>query len=482
LVSEYQSYKDNKQSQTLKGLKRKAEEANVPTSAKKMRIQSKITITAPARVVTQDAVDQLVTEYIVKGMCPLSTVEKESFINLIEGLAPGKKVLSRKTLSVKIYDTHKSMTERLKAQLDSVEYVCTTADIWSTNNKSYLGMTVHWIDEDLTRKSVALGCRRFIGSHTYDKIGELISELHGQFDLDIRKVLCTVTDNASNFRKAFSEYAVEEDDDDDDAVNEEIQPVCVDIESILNGDYEGDSVLIQLPRHMRCVCHSLNLLATTDADKAVSSPQYSRICHATFGKCQAIWNAVSRSTKASDAVADICAGRSLTVPCPTRWSSKYVSVSKLLQLSDKLHEISEALSLPKLSRMETEFMKEYCTVMEPVATTLDQLQGDSNCFLGLLLPKLIQLRLKLKRLTENNNLQYCTPLAHELLSGINKRFRSFLDLDVSDVAVKQAILAAVAHPAYKLKWVTPEKRDAVTQLFLDAVVRLTKLQVTSICH
>jgi len=121
-------------------------------------------------------------------------------------------------------------------------------------------------------------------------------------------------------------------------------------------------------------------------------------------------------------------------------------------------------------------------ITHSLATTLDQLQGDSNCFLGLLLPKLIQLRLKLKRLTENNSLQYCTPLAHELLSGINKRFRSFLDLDVSDVAVKQAILAAVAHPAYKLKWVTPEKRDAVTQLFLDAVVRLTKLQVTSICH
>jgi len=124
--------------------------------------------------------------------------------------------------------------------------------------------------------------------------------------------------------------------------------------------------------------------------------------------------------------------------------------------------------------METEFLKEYCKVMEPLATTLDQLQGDSNCFLGMLLPKLIQLRLKLKRLTESDNLQYCASLASALLTGINNRFHSFLDLDVSDshVPVKHAILAAITHPAYKLKWVTPEKRDGVTQLFLHAVVRL----------
>ena len=92
----------------------------------------------------------------------------------------------------------------------------------------------------------------------------------------------------------------------------------------------------------------------------------------------------------------------------------------------------------------------------------------------MLLLKLIQLRLKLKRVTESDNLQYCAPLVSALLTGINNRFHSFLDLDVSDshVPVKHAILAAITHPAYKLKWVTPEKRDGVTQLFLHAVVRL----------
>ena len=100
----------------------------------------------------------------------------------------------------------------------------------------------------------------------------------------------------------------------------------------------------------------------------------------------------------------------------------------------------------------------------------------------MLLPKLIQLRLKLKSLTENDNFQYCAPLVSALLTGIDNRFHSFLDLDVSDVPVKHAILAAITHPAYKLKWVTPEKCDGVTQLFLDAVVRYTELHLTSNNH
>ena len=39
------------------------------------------------------------------------------------------------------------MESKLKMIFESsLDHVSTTADIWSANNKSYLGMTVHWID------------------------------------------------------------------------------------------------------------------------------------------------------------------------------------------------------------------------------------------------------------------------------------------------------------------------------------------------
>jgi len=86
-----------------------------------------------------------------------------SFIDLVEGLAPGRTILTRKTLSIEIDDTHNSMIDRLNAEMNSAEYVCTTADIWSANNKSCFGMTAHWMDDDLTWKSVALGWRQCEG-------------------------------------------------------------------------------------------------------------------------------------------------------------------------------------------------------------------------------------------------------------------------------------------------------------------------------
>ena len=114
-----------------------------------------------------------------------------------------------------------------------------------------------------------------------------------------------------------------------------------------------------------------------------------------MGKCQAVWNSVHRSSKASDAVAEIIPGKKLIIPCPTRWNSKYDAVKRLLEFEDNIGPICDALQKPKLKQVEVDFLKEYTTVMEPLALVIDQLQGDLNCYNGMLVPKLTQLRYKL---------------------------------------------------------------------------------------
>lgn len=72
-------------------------------------------------------------------------------------------------------------------------------------------MTVHWIDSDtLKRKGAAIACRRFKGSHTYDKVAEIISEIHSEFDLKLYKIVKTIIDNGSNMIKAFKMFGKSE--------------------------------------------------------------------------------------------------------------------------------------------------------------------------------------------------------------------------------------------------------------------------------
>lgn len=53
----------------------------------------------------------------------------------------------RKTFAKDLDKAYAAMEKELKNKLDAQDYVSATADIWSSNNKSFLGVTVHWIDE-----------------------------------------------------------------------------------------------------------------------------------------------------------------------------------------------------------------------------------------------------------------------------------------------------------------------------------------------
>jgi len=87
-------------------------------------------------------------------------------------------------------------------------YICTTADIWSWNNKSYLGSTCNFIDEEtFERHSYILGCRRIRGGYNFLNITEVINEIHKTYQICNTKISHIVTDNASNFAKAFRSFS-----------------------------------------------------------------------------------------------------------------------------------------------------------------------------------------------------------------------------------------------------------------------------------
>lgn len=99
------------------------------------------------------------------------------------------------------------MDQRVRSTLDGINFVCTTADVWTAHNKSFFGMTVHCIDPStLQRCKAAICCTRLVGRHTY-ALASKIESIHHSYSLN-GKITATVTDIGSNFVKAFKTFSV----------------------------------------------------------------------------------------------------------------------------------------------------------------------------------------------------------------------------------------------------------------------------------
>jgi hypothetical protein len=174
---------------------------------------------------------------------------------------------------------------------------------------------------------------------------------------------------------------------------------------------------------------------------------------------------VHRSSKAADAVKEI-SEKAIITPVVTRWNSQYDSIRRILEIGNsKLSDICQALDLPKFKSTEMECLQEYVAVMGPVAIALDKLQGEKDAFFGNIMPTLVTVQQKLTGML-NKNLKHAEPLVSALLNGLDKRFREELAFTRS---AKDKIIASVAHPYFKLRWIPENKREQCRELFTQAV-------------
>ncbi|KAF0702964.1 Uncharacterized protein FWK35_00032160 [Aphis craccivora] len=278
-----------------RGIKRKLNDSN-PNTPKQQKLHLYLN-DHQKNESKQKTSDKNLLNYII---CPLSLVEDEHFLKMINDIDGTSKIFSRRTLSRRILENYTFICEKLKNlfESDPRPSLCITADIWSARHKSFMGVTAHWIDETtLTRFSCLLACRRFRGSHTYDKIAELLHEIICEFSIEREQLISTVTDNGSHFVKAvmimqydYSSYVkadfVYEIDcnfqTDDLELNEKIQmkkKARIRLHLKISKNYNF------LPHHLRCASHTLSLIATTDFNNILKGTPASRINYSVMGKC-----------------------------------------------------------------------------------------------------------------------------------------------------------------------------------------------------
>lgn len=135
----------------------------------------------------QGDLENLVAKAIVSTMIPFRDVEdkwlKEIFNQLkidVSGLfLPSRQSVVKTTSALFEKDN-----ENLRNLLRETTYVWATADIWSGKKRSFMGVTVHWISNFYERQSAALACIRFKGSHTNERIADLLQDIFAEFGLN----------------------------------------------------------------------------------------------------------------------------------------------------------------------------------------------------------------------------------------------------------------------------------------------------------
>ena len=422
--------------------------------------------------ISQAQFETRILDFLIDTMSAIALIEKETFINMFAGL--NVDIMTRKTAMRKIAEKFRKQKEEIISLLNTIQYLCATADIWSARRRSFLGVTIHWINENFSRGSAALACTRFKGTHDYINTGTKLQEIFSEYQIEER-IVSTVTDNGSNFLKAFrlfgknpttSDTEDENDEDEESDAEEEIEfPE-------LNLEEDANLMNISLSKHERCACHNFNLIGKKDAQDAINAnPAVKRRHEETLHKCSLLW-AKARRPKSAEIVQQTL-GHTLSFPGQTRWNSYYDAFVAILKCRNKLEGLCLNLKLQPFKEIELDYLQEYVVVMKPLAELLDFFQGEKNSFYGQLLPGLISLQNKYDKLKETTFKYGGKILLEGCVKGLTTRYKKILDLGYE---AEEAKVAAACHPEFKLRWVTTkvqEKTDytVTPELMKELIVR-----------
>ncbi|XP_060569040.1 E3 SUMO-protein ligase ZBED1-like [Ruditapes philippinarum] len=139
---------------------------------------------------------------IVKDYIPLSIVESEGFLNLMQIVVPEYKVPSRNTVKSRIEKRYDDERESLVKNLESVQSVSLTTDTWTSNaTDSYMTITEHHLTDDWVMESKVLMTREMQERHTGENLANKLKDCVSEFGLE-NKIGSIVHDNARNMQSA----------------------------------------------------------------------------------------------------------------------------------------------------------------------------------------------------------------------------------------------------------------------------------------
>ncbi|CAI5931406.1 unnamed protein product [Closterium sp. NIES-64] len=307
---------------------------------------------------------QAITKLVVTCDLPFRIVEAEAFRELLilldrncaqKNFIPSRWTVSRDTVVYAAAALQSAIAEMLTKEVELGCRVSFTIDMWtSPNNRAWLVVTGHWIDENYQLRTMVFEFREIHGRHTGKQMARVVEETVVQWGLETR-CLGFTSDNASSNTAAFRWMSEE----------------------------GGGQCFFSSRMHLRCLAHVINLavkaaLAVTAIRKLLKilremaswigfSPQRS----GKFLGLQRTLNAQGNPAKPKPAL-------KLVQDSPTRWGSTHdMGVSK----ADKAK-----MDTLRLTDADSETLHSVKTFLSPFAKVSKAAEGAAYPTVAMVLP------------------------------------------------------------------------------------------------
>jgi hypothetical protein len=403
----------------------------------------------------------------------LSITENEHFQHFLAILDSQYTPVARSTITVDIEKRVAAMKTFLQKVLSKVERINMTVDIWTDRRmRAYMGVTAHYVIRDaeghFTLKSSLLGCDRFNGAHTGERISAELENILDLFRIQ-QKVDCIITDNAANMRKALTLLLASIEEDEQEA-NE---PDHFDVDNAeIWSDLEPEenlAVINAIESHclrerLSCFDHTLHLTVGDGLKET-------RCVSAALAKVSKISSTLHTSASFKEAFEQVFGSRGIPAAIAVRWNSTLRQIKAVLILDFKtLCDTLEGHGLKNLILTPREWAQvtELADVLDPFLEATQYTEGEKVATLGFALPSALSLQHHLQELLSQNRLKYCNPVCNNLLASLRVRFAGMLKRVSSPVNIHTLIendvtglpfgssiypIAAFFEPKFKLLWI-----------------------------
>ena len=194
--------------------------------------------------------------------------------------------------------------------------------------------------------------------HNAETIREMVEEILKEWAIPIDKILAILTDNGSNMIKAFREQCFNGDNEEDE-ISSENEAISFDEEQDFESrEVDHDVAFSLLGRRIGCFSHTLQLIV----HRFSIEPAFKQL----LSKVHSLVSRVNKSSVATEKLLSLC-HKKLVGDCPTRWSSTFLMIERLLEVKESLKTVLDVLEWDNLATSEWKSLENIHKLLKPFA-------------------------------------------------------------------------------------------------------------------